>query len=279
MCRAFVAAPPDDAVEGWYAGPNFRYEKPQRGRYRQFDQVDVEVLGVDDPYLDVEVIALGWRFFEALGLRQVTLLLNSLGEPADRARYVEALRAHFGAHARRAQRPRAARRSTATRCACSTPSAPRTPPLIAAAAAARRLPERRRRRPTSTPCAPASTPSAIPYTVEPRLVRGLDYYLRTTFEFAGGTLDSAQNALGGGGRYDGLVEALGGPPTPGHRVRPRRRPHAAGVRRRGRVRRRRRGRSTCSSSTPPAAREALVDHRRAAPRRPLAPTAPTTAAA
>ena len=76
----------------WYAGPNFRYEKPQRGRYRQFDQVGIEVLGADDPYLDVEVIALGWEFYRRLGLRQVTLLLNSLGEPDDRARYVDALR-------------------------------------------------------------------------------------------------------------------------------------------------------------------------------------------
>ncbi len=72
-----------------------------------------------------------------------------------------------------------------------------------------------RRSPTSRPSKPGSTWSAIPYTIAPRLVRGLDYYVSTTFEFAGGTLDSAQNALGGGGRYDGLVEALGGPPTPG----------------------------------------------------------------
>ena len=98
VCRAFVQHRPTTPWKTWYAGPNFRYEKPQRGRYRQFDQVGVEVLGVDDPYLDVEVIALGWRFYEALGLRQVTLLLNSLGEPADRARYVEALHAHFSAH-------------------------------------------------------------------------------------------------------------------------------------------------------------------------------------
>ena len=77
----------------------------------------------------------------------------------------------------------------------------------------------------------------IPYVVDPRLVRGLDYYLRTTFEFAGGTLGSAQNAVGGGGRYDGLVEALGGPADARRRLRLRRRSHAAGVRRRGRVRR------------------------------------------
>src|SRR5215212_1748606 len=98
VCRAFVQHRPTTPWKTWYAGPNFRYEKPQRGRYRQFDQVGIEVLGADDPYLDAEVIALGWRFFAALGLRQVTLLLNSLGEPADRHRYVDALRAHFSAH-------------------------------------------------------------------------------------------------------------------------------------------------------------------------------------
>ena len=81
VCRAFVQHRPATPWKVWYSGPNFRYEKPQRGRYRQFDQVGIEVLGADDPYLDVEIIALGWEFFQALGLSQVTLLLNSLGEP------------------------------------------------------------------------------------------------------------------------------------------------------------------------------------------------------
>ena len=98
ICRAFVQHRPPTPWKVWFAGPNFRYEKPQPGRFRQFDQVDVEVLGSDDPLLDAEVIALGWQFFERLGLRQVTLLLNSLGEPSDRARYVEALHAHFAAN-------------------------------------------------------------------------------------------------------------------------------------------------------------------------------------
>src|SRR5690606_21246880 len=88
VCRAFVQHRPMLPWKTWYAGSNFRYEKPQRGRFRQFDQVGIEALGVDDAHLDVEVIALGWWFYEALGLRQVTLLLNSLGEPEDRARYV-----------------------------------------------------------------------------------------------------------------------------------------------------------------------------------------------
>ena len=141
-------------------GRNFRYEKPQRGRYRQFDQVGIEVLGVDDPYLDVEVIALGWRFFEALGLRQVTLLLNSLGEPADRARYVDALRAHFDAARSTRSPPRAARRSSATRCACSTPSARQDAAVIAAAPALADFLERRRGRALRRRARPASTRSA-----------------------------------------------------------------------------------------------------------------------
>ncbi|HEU4840054.1 MAG TPA: histidine--tRNA ligase, partial [Ilumatobacteraceae bacterium] len=213
VCRAFVQHRPPVPWKVWCAGPQFRYEKPQRGRYRQFEQVDVEVLGSDDPHLDVEVIALGWRFFEALGLGQVTLLLNSLGEPADRARYVDALRDHFGAHTdalteeSRETLTRNPLRVLDSKRAADAPviaTAPQLADFLSDDAAAHFRAVR-----------DGLEVLGIPYTVEPRLVRGLDYYLRTTFEFAGGTLDSAQNALGGGGRYDGLVEALGGPPTPG----------------------------------------------------------------
>jgi histidyl-tRNA synthetase len=81
VCRAFVEHRPTTPFKAWYAGPNFRYEKPQRGRYRQFDQVGVEVLGTDDPMVDVEVITLAWDFLRSLGLRRVELVVNSLGEP------------------------------------------------------------------------------------------------------------------------------------------------------------------------------------------------------
>jgi len=213
VCRAFVQHRPTTPWKTWYAGPNFRYEKPQRGRYRQFDQVGVEVLGVDDPFLDVEVIALGWRFYDALGLRQVTLLLNSLGEPADRARYADALRAYFGANL---DALTAESRETLDRNPLRVLDSKRAPdaPVIAAAP---QLADFLSKEAAAHFDAVRDGLDAlgIPYRIDPRLVRGLDYYLRTTFEFAGGTLDSAQNALGGGGRYDGLVEALGGPPTPG----------------------------------------------------------------
>ncbi len=95
VVRAFVEHPPVTPWKVWYAGPNFRYEKAQKGRYRQFDQVGVELLGPEDAHADVEVITLAWRFFAALGLRRVRLLVNSLGDPGDRARYVDALRTYF----------------------------------------------------------------------------------------------------------------------------------------------------------------------------------------
>ena len=95
VCRSFAQHRPTTPWKVFYAGSNFRYEKPQRGRYRQFDQVGIEILGVDDAQLDVEVIALAWEFYRRLGLRQVDLIVNCLGEPAERASYVEALRTYF----------------------------------------------------------------------------------------------------------------------------------------------------------------------------------------
>lgn len=213
VCRAFVQHRPLTPWKVWYTGSQFRYEKPQRGRYRQFDQVGLEVLGADDPYLDVEVIALGWEFYRALGLSQVTVLLNSLGEPEDRARYVAALRAYFEAN-RDALSPES--QITLDKNALRVLDSKR-PADVAIVAAAPRIGE------FCSPDAAAHFEAVqaglaaldIPFTIDDTLVRGLDYYRRTTFEFQGGTLDSAQNALGGGGRYDGLVESLGGPATHG----------------------------------------------------------------
>jgi histidyl-tRNA synthetase len=213
VCRSFAQHRPTTPWKVFYSGPNFRYERPQRGRYRQFDQVGIEVLGVDDPLLDVEVIALAWEFYARLGLRQVNLIINSLGEPDDRARYVEALRVHFE-EAGSALSEQS--RSTLSRNPLRVLDSKREPD--------QRFIE------SAPQIADFHSPDAaehfeavrdglialdIPFAIEPKLVRGLDYYRRTIFEFQGGTLNSAQNALGGGGRYDGLVEALGGPSTPG----------------------------------------------------------------
>ncbi|MEO8162683.1 MAG: ATP phosphoribosyltransferase regulatory subunit, partial [Ilumatobacteraceae bacterium] len=87
VCRAFVEHRPTTPWKVWYAGPNFRYEKPQQGRYRQFDQVGIEALGVDDPYLDAEVIALATEFYQRLGLKKVALTINTLGDPGDLQKY------------------------------------------------------------------------------------------------------------------------------------------------------------------------------------------------
>ncbi len=213
ICRAFVQHRPLTPWKVWYTGSQFRYEKPQRGRYRQFDQVGIEVLGADDPYLDVEIIALGWEFFQALGLSQVTVLLNSLGEPSDRARYVEALKAYFEANlADLSEETRVTLQKNPLRVLDS--KRPQDAELVAGApqiadfysddAAAH-----------FAAVQAGLTALGIPFTVDSKLVRGLDYYRHTTFEYQGGTLESAQNALGGGGRYDGLVESLGGPATAG----------------------------------------------------------------
>ena len=213
VCRAFVQHRPVTPWKTWYTGPNFRYEKPQRGRYRQFDQVGIEALGANDPYLDVEVIALGCEFFRALGLTRIELKVNSLGEPEDRSRYVEALRAHFEAAGDDLS---VQSRETLTKNPLRVLDSKRDidQPFVASA-------------PTIDAFWSTGAAShfatvrdglealAIPFTTDLKLVRGLDYYRYTTFEYVGGTLESAQNALGGGGRYDGLVEALGGPPTSG----------------------------------------------------------------
>lgn len=213
VCRAFAEHRPTTPWKVFYSGSNFRYEKPQRGRYRQFDQVGVEVLGADDPNLDVEVIALAWEFYRALGLRQVKLLVNSLGEPDDRARYVEALREHFvAAGDALSEQSRTTLERNPLRVLDSKRDGDRTH-----IEAAPQIAEFHSDDAATHFAAVLEGLRAldIPFTIEPKLVRGLDYYRRTIFEFQGATLDSAQNALGGGGRYDGLVEALGGPATPG----------------------------------------------------------------
>ncbi|MTB07282.1 MAG: histidine--tRNA ligase [Actinobacteria bacterium] len=213
VVRAFVQHRPLLPWKAWYAGPNFRYEKAQQGRYRQFDQVGVEVLGVDDPHLDAEVISLAWDFYGRLGLRQVRLVVNSLGEPQDRSRYVDALRVYFSQDLA-ALSPES--RQTLERNPLRVLDSKREQdaPLVAAA-------------PVISDFYSADAAEhfarvlagldhlAIPYEVRPSLVRGLDYYRKTTFEFIGAALESSQNAVGGGGRYDGLVEDLGGPSTPG----------------------------------------------------------------
>ena len=213
VCRAFVQHRPATPWKVWYSGPNFRYERPQRGRYRQFDQVGIEVLGANDPYLDVEVISLGWNFFKRLGLQQVQLHLNSLGEPENRQNFVAALQTYFTDNIDRLSD---ASKTTLAKNALRVLDSkrPEDNEVIAGAPKISEFYSDDARLHFETVQSGLRALN-IPFTVNEKLVRGLDYYRHTTFEFVGGTLESAQNAIGGGGRYDGLVEDLGGPPTGG----------------------------------------------------------------
>jgi histidyl-tRNA synthetase len=213
VCRAFAEHRPTAPWKIWYCGPQFRYERPQAGRYRQFEQVGVETLGTDDPHADVEVIGLGARFYEALGMKRVRLLVNSLGDARSRPAYDAALAGYLQ---RRRGELSEQSRATLDRNPLRVLDSKREQdqPVIAAAPAMADFLSGASAEHFAAVTAGLDSLGAA-YEISPRLVRGLDYYTRTTFEFVAGALDTAQNAVGGGGRYDGLVEELGGPPTPG----------------------------------------------------------------
>ncbi len=211
VVRAYVQHRPTPPFKAWYVAPNFRYERPQAGRFRQHHQLGVEVLGTDDPDLDVEVVALARSVCAGLGLTRVTLLLNSLGDDACRPAYLDALRAylagqqlcdeHAEGYATTPLRVLDCKRDV---CRAATEGAPRLVDNLCEPCAAHFARVRT-----------GLESLGVAYVIQPRLVRGLDYYTRTTFELAAESLESAQNAVGGGGRYDKLAEALGGPATPG----------------------------------------------------------------
>jgi histidyl-tRNA synthetase len=213
VVRAFVQHRPPVPWKVWYLTPAFRYEHPQAGRYRQHHQLGVEALGTDDPDLDVEVIALAAGFYDELGLRRVELSVNSMGCGADRRAYVAALRQFLAErndllcddHKDRWElNPLRVLDCKRTECLRVTEGAPRIVDFLDGECAAHLA---RVREGLDT--------LGISHRLDTRLVRGLDYYTRTTFEFAAVALSTAQNAVGGGGRYDGLAESIGGPPTPG----------------------------------------------------------------
>lgn len=213
ICRSFAQHRPTTPWKVWYSGSNFRYEKAQAGRFRQFDQVGIEVLGSTDPLLDVEVITMGWQFFQSLGLRNVVLMINSLGDPADRAAYIEALREYLESHSEKlSEESRATLQRNPLRVLDSKRVQDK-PIIDAAPTIAQFLSEDAQAHFTQVRAGLDAL--GVTYSVNEGLVRGLDYYQRTVFEYVSTSLDSAQTAVGGGGRYDGLVEDLGGPATPG----------------------------------------------------------------
>jgi histidyl-tRNA synthetase len=213
VVRAFVQHRPVLPFKAWYVTPSFRYERPAAGRYRQHHQVGVEALGPSDADLDVEVIALADGFYRALGLSRFTLLVNSMGDEKCRPAYVELVRAFLeerrdqlcDEHRERLDaNPLRALDCKKEGCRTATEGVPRFVDHLCPECTAHW--ERLRH---------GLEVVGVPSRTEHRLVRGFDYYTRTTFEFVSDSLESAENAIGGGGRYDGLVELLGGPPTPG----------------------------------------------------------------
>jgi histidyl-tRNA synthetase len=213
VVRAFVQHQPTTPFKAWYVTPAFRYERPQAGRYRQHHQLGVEALGTDDPAVDVEVIALAWRFYEALGLTRVRLLINSMGHDECRGRYVDVLRGHLEEYREQLcdehqktwlQNPLRVLDCKKKPCIAVTNDGPLLPDFLCADCAAHFDTVRR-----------GLGDLGIDSILDPRLVRGFDYYTRTTFEFVADALVGAQNAIGGGGRYDGLTEQLGGKATSG----------------------------------------------------------------
>lgn len=210
MVRAFVEHNLEHALASaklFAMGPMFRYERPQKGRYRQFHQFDVEAFGIEDPAVDAEVIDLAWSLITTLGIGQAELVINSVGCPACRPTFQQALLAALGDDL-----PKLCgdcqRRAVTNPLRIYDCKVPADQPIIDA------LPHS-----VDYLCEPCGTHFAsvkgyldaagVPWRQSHRLVRGLDYYTRTTFEILGQSL-GAQNALLGGGRYDGLVKKLGG---------------------------------------------------------------------
>jgi histidyl-tRNA synthetase len=215
ICRAYVEHGMHKLVQPvrlWYWGPYFRYERPQEGRFRQFNQIGAEAVGTDSPQADAELIVLLDELLRGLGIDDVELRLSSLGQPEARAAYRERLRDYLREHESELSDDVRSRLDTnplrafdadheGTRAVMA--EAPTMLESLEPAdadhfAAVRRMLDS----------------AGVPYRLDGTLVRGLDYYTRTVFEFTCPRL-GAQSGIGGGGRYDGLVEQLGGQPTPG----------------------------------------------------------------
>ncbi len=213
VVRAFVEHRPTPPWKAWYVAPQFRYERPQRGRYRQHHQLGVEAIGVDDPDIDVEVVDLAHGYLRDLGLRELTLRLNSMGDEASRAPYGEALREYLLDHvgelgdefAERVEAsPLRVLDSKRREWQGVIERAPQITEYLSdeAGAAFERVQRGLRA-------------LGIDFELSARLVRGFDYYTGTTFEFSSSALDAAQDVVCGGGRYDRLAEEMGGPRAPG----------------------------------------------------------------
>lgn len=213
ICRAFIS-------EGWQQhvplklithGPLFRYERPQKGRYRQFHQIDAEVIGTAEPSADVELIAFADLLLKELGIGGVSLQLNTLGDADTRSAWREGLVKHFLAHADALSEDSRRRLETNPLRILDSKEAQDRPLVDAAPAIDEYLSTEAGHFFESVQRGLAS--SGVVFERQPRLVRGFDYYRHTAFEFVSDAL-GAQATVIGGGRYDGLIEQMGGPATP-----------------------------------------------------------------
>ncbi len=215
VCRAYLEhglASQPKPVKLYYLSPIFRYDRPQAGRYRQHHQFGYEAIGDADPILDAEVIEMAWRFYESLGLKRLNLLLNSIGCGGCRPDYLKALDEYYQGYEKELcadcrQRLKANRLRLLDCkhevCRQLAAGAPRPADFLCHDCGKHfeRLQE-------------YLAVLKLPFIVEHRLVRGLDYYTRTVFEIQPQGPEGAQSTIGGGGRYDDLIEELGGKPTP-----------------------------------------------------------------
>jgi len=195
----------------WYRGPMFRYERPQRGRYRQFHQIGVEVLGLAGPDIDLEIILMTARLWRVLGIGKVRLELNSLGDPEERLAYRQHLIDYLSAHANSLDDDSRRRLHTNPLRVLDTKH-PDSQAIVAGAPLLTEHLGEASRAHLDAICRGLEA-AGIDYRINPRLVRGLDYYNRTVFEWITEEL-GAQGTICAGGRYDGLVEQLGGRATP-----------------------------------------------------------------
>ena len=211
VVRAFLESGADGIMKVAYSGPMFRYERPQAGRRRQFYQVGIEYLGSRSAAADAEVIEAGYRFLTDVGLSDLSVQINSIGDRRCRPTYLEVLKAYLESHREVLCDDSLGRLNTNPMrvldckvCAPKLIDAPSPVDYLCEECAAHYEEVRILLREVE-----------VPFEESPRLVRGLDYYERTAFEYIATNLEAAQNAVGGGGRYDGLAELLGGKPVPG----------------------------------------------------------------
>jgi histidyl-tRNA synthetase len=216
VCRAYLEHGMHklpQPVKLWYLSSFFRRERPQAGRYRQFWQIGLEAIGSDDPAVDAEAILLLGELLETVGVPDLKLVLASLGSPEARADYREELQAYLRAHESELSAEVVARIDLNPLRAFDA----KDPGTRRVMADAPRLLDRLPQEDLDhfATVRELLDGAGLAYEVDATLVRGLDYYTRTLFEFQSGALEAAQNAVGGGGRYDRLIEQIGGPRTPG----------------------------------------------------------------